>query len=232
MNVTFDDLKPNFILDYDSESEIIDFHWGISEETKFYYFKHKYLPTIEEENVRIQSIWCADLVTRETKEVFPFSLLNIDYTENSLDHFYFAGTMVKENDGFFKYDNQGKIFRINKKTLKYEQCLKINSDYFHGFETVTDNFLVFRYEDHTPDNVTEIIIVDLKNKIKASIFDFWGTETEYNYELIQNKNGEIQYLLIKRWIKESSSSSETNDLKCFLWNDFIKQLNWSDIGEL
>lgn len=232
MNLT--DLKTDYVLDSDTEIDVIHlYHEDII--NGMFYFKHKFLKhnfmgkEIEdpEDYIRTKSVWYVDFKKKTKNEVIPFGNFDINETLIIGNYLYFTKIIDKDNDGLLKDDYySGEIYRINLKSFQIEYCCDIEPYNFHGFETATERYIVFRSEDQIPDT-TEIVFIDLKEKKKAVLISIWDSE-EMSYKFIYDEQQNPIYIILKRFVFDGDPSSEKNKLMCFQWEDFLDKLEWKE----
>lgn len=231
------DIKSDFILDSDTETDAIHLHFEDITNSMFY-FKHKLLKhnfmgkEIEdpEDYIRTKSVWYVDFKSKTKIEVIPFGEFDINEARVMGNYLYFTKIIDKDNDGLLKEDYySGEIHRINLKSFQIEYCCDIEPYNFHGFETATERYIVFRSEDQIPDT-TEIVFIDLREKKKAVLLSIWDTE-EMDYKFIYDEEHKPIYILLKRFVFDGAPSSEKDKLMCFEWEDFLGKLEWKEITD-
>lgn len=231
------DLKPDFIIDQDSETENIHIHVGDKDiPYGFFFTKHRYLSNDfkgnkimdKEDYIRTKSLWYFNFKDKSKYEVIAFGDYDINQTSIIGDYLYFENITDKDNDGTLKNDYcGGGIYRVKINDLQVEFCCDIEPYNFHGFEVATEQFLVFRSEDQIPDT-TEIVFIDLKNKTNAILLDEWNNQ-EMDYKFIFDENGIPIYVITKKFVFENEVSSKNDNLGCFSWNNFLNKLEWENI---
>ncbi|KPU44276.1 hypothetical protein OXPF_24440 [Oxobacter pfennigii] len=226
------ELEPDFILDEDSETEIIhiyEVHEDIA--LGFFYAKYKYLSydfkgnkiKNKDDYIRTKSIWHINLRDKIKNQVIPFGSYDINIIGNYL---YFTQIIDKDDDGLLKDDYyHGDIYRVNIYNHQVEFCCCIEPYIFHGFEAASEQFLVFRSEDRIP-NIEEIVFVDLVHKQKAVLLNDWH-KGEMGYRFISDEHGIPIYVLTKRYVDVREIGSDKDKLGCFNWTGFLNKLEWS-----
>ena len=226
------DMKSDFVLDNDTETEVINLYYEDIRNGVFYFkyriLKHNFMgKEIEDSNdyIRIKSLWYFDFKSKTKIEVVPFGEFDINETKVMGNYLYFTKIIDKDNDGLLKDDYyDGEIHRINLKSFQVEYCCDIKPYNFHGFEVASERYIVFYSEDQIPDT-TEIVFIDLKEKKKAILISIWDSE-EMDHKFIYNEERKPIYVLLKRFVLEGDSSSDKNKLMCFEWEDFLGKLEW------
>lgn len=229
------DMKSDFFLDSDTETDIINLCYeDIANGT--FYFKNRILKydfmgkKIEDSSdyITIKSIWYVDFKNKTKVEVVPFGEFDINEIRLMGKYLYFTKIIDKDKDGVLKNDYcSGEIHRINLKSLQIEYCCDIDPYNFHGFETATERYIVFISEDQIPDT-TEIVFIDLKEKKKAVLMSIWDSD-EMDYQFIYDEEQKPIYILLKRFVLDGELSSEKDKLMCFEWEDFLRKLEWSEM---
>lgn len=228
-------IKPSLILDSDTEDEVI--YFSETTTTGFYYTKNNYLSTDfnnqpiteKDDYIRTKSIWYADLCNNSVSEVLPSGHFDINAIYLAQNYLYILKIVDKDQDGLLNNDYEnGEIWRVNRRTHIEEYCFDIGEHNFHGFELASDQFVVFKSEDRIPD-VTEIVLVDLKNKRKSTIMNIYESENWFDYRIITDAVGNPTYLLGKRWVSEGEKGSTSNKLGCYSWSSVLDQLQWQSI---
>ncbi|WP_238885066.1 hypothetical protein [Clostridium sp. YIM B02551] len=231
------ELEPEFILDQDSEMEIIHMDVGYKDiPYGFFYTKYKYLSydfngkKIEDKKdyIRTKSLWFVDFSDKSKYEVLPFGDYDINETSIIGNYLYITKIIDKDQDGILEYDyDGGDIYRINIHNLQVEFCCNIEPYNFHGFEVATEQFLVFRSEDQIPDT-DEIVFIDLKNKTKAILLNDWNKEC-MDYTFIFDEFGTPIYVITKRYVNKDEIGSSNDKLGCFSWTNFLNKLKWNSL---
>lgn len=229
------DMKPDFILDSDTETEVIHMHYEEISNGMFY-FKHKFLRYDFKGNeikdpddyIRIKSLWYIDLESKNRIEIIPFGDFDINDAKVMGSYLYYTKITDKDNDGLLKDDYySGDIYRIKLKGFGNEYCCDTVPYIFHGFEVASERYIIFRSEDQIPDT-EELVFHDLKNKKKAVITNSWDTE-EIGYRFILDEQQNPRYVVTKKFIFDGELSSANNKLMCFEWNNFLSKLEWNEI---
>lgn len=229
------DLSTDFIIDNDTESEIIHLDYEDISGGTFYY-KYRYLKydfngkKIKDSNdyIRVKSIWYINFSSRAKTEVVPFGEFDINEARVMGNYLYYTRITDRDNDGLLKNDYfRGQIYRVNLDNFHSEYCCDIEPYYFHGFEAATEEYIVFLSEDRIPDT-SEIVFIDLKNKKKAVITNTWDEE-EMDYKFIYDEGKNLRYIVIKKFVSEDSRGSEKDKLMCFEWDSFLKRLDWVEL---
>lgn len=230
------DMKSDFILDSDTETDAIHFHYDDITNGMFY-FKHRFLKhnfmdreiDDPEDYIRTKSLWYADFKSKTKMEIIPFGEFDINEVSVMGNFIYFTKVTDKDNDGLLKNDYYGgDIYRINLKSFQIEYCCNIEPYNFHGFEVATERYIVFRSEDQIPDT-TEIVFIDLKEKKKAVLISVWDYE-ELDYKFIYDEEQKPIYVVLKRFVLDGDLSSEKDKLMCFDWKEFLGKLEWKEIS--
>lgn len=231
------DIKPDFVLDNDTETEIIETNIHFKDiPNSMFYCKVKLLKCdfkgnkIEspDDYIRVKSIWNINFKNKSKTEVVPFGEFDVNDSAIIGKYLYFTKITDKDNDGLLKDDySGGEICRINVESLKVEYCCNIGSYNFHHFEMGTEQYIAFRSEDQIPD-IDEIVFIDLKNKKKAVIENYAYSESNecMEYKFIIDESQNPIYIVAKRFV---DSYSEADGLKCTKWENFLKSLEWHDI---
>ena len=212
----------DYAFDVHSDEESIRLDWN-HDTSKFYYLKQKFLPNADlkfknDDNdlIRFRSIWQIDLLTIKTIEVIPYGNYDIDeFRTCSNNYFYFHQ---------IDYLTGSSIVRFNKSTHEVEKCFQTAED-FHGFEIVTDRYIVYRSEDREPD-LSELIIIDMNNLEFTSIEMIRDDEQQFEFEFLKNENGEIESVMLTRWVPPDVKPSTLDRLVCCKWTDVVKTLTW------
>lgn len=219
--VKLNDMKSDFILDSDTETEVIYLHHEEISNGMFY-FKHKYLKYDFRGNeikdphdyIRTNSLFYIDLDNKNKVEVISFGDFDINYAMIIGNYLYFIKVTDKDNDGSLKDDYySGDIYRINLKNFQVEYCCDTVPYIFHGFELATERYVVFRSEDRIPDT-SEIIFIDLENKKKAIFTSSWD-EDELNHKFIYDEKKNPIYIVAKKFVSEGTKGSKEDKLMCF-----------------
>lgn len=234
------DLRPDFILDNDTETEVINTNLHYKDiPNGMFYSKNRYLKRnfkgdkIEcpDDYIRVKSIWHIDFKNKTKAEVVPFGEFDVNEAVVMGEYLYFTKIIDKDNDGLLKDDYiDGEIYRIDVESLKVEYCCDIAPYNFHGFEMATEQYVIFRSEDQIPD-IEEIVFIDLKNKKKAVLEDneYWDSCECMDYRFIFDENQNPIFVMTKRFVNEGDCGSEEDKLMCFEWKNFLNHLEWHDI---
>ena len=216
----------NIMLDHHTSEETIRIYWEATEEG-FFYLKQRVLQRENvgaddpdyEDSIRFRSIWYADLKTSTVTEVVPYGNYDIsEFRATSASYFYFHK---------LDYEKGQQICRVHKQTKEVEVCTNTDDD-FHGFEIVTDRYVMYQSEDKIPD-VSELVIVDMVEQKIAAISMNRNDTDQFEYLFTVDAKGEIEDLILNRWVPEYESSTSRDHLVCCKWNEVERLLIWMPI---
>lgn len=215
----------SFSIDYHSDEEVIRLDWQATEEG-FYYFKQKYLsPTLlgaqsaYDDELRVRSLWYANLKTSEVHEILPYGNFDIeDFRVSSKSYYYFL-----KND----YSAGMQVCRIDSETKTVEFCVRVDED-FHGFELVTDQYIMYRSEDKIPD-VSELVIVDLKNKKITALAMTRNDTDQYEFLFVIDSEQHIQQLILNRWVPKNEKTTPKDSIICCNWSEVEPLFMWNEL---
>lgn len=177
----------------------------------------------EDKYIRIKSLWYADLVNGNTKELVPYGHYDIQEIHIAQNYVYFIKIVDKNNNGFLDYGD-AEIWRVNKAKKTLEFCFDCKDKYTHfSFETANDNVVVFRVEDE----VTQLYFVDLLNHKVAELLINHEKVNNFDFRFVEDEKYNPTHLLTKKWIFETKKSSPKHTLNCIEWTQLIEQLEWT-----
>lgn len=223
-------LNPTNILDTDQVNEVIHFDM-FGNQKEFIFAKYRRLTTDfhgkpildEDKYIRIKSLWYADLVNGNTKELVPYGHYDIQEIHIAQNYVYFIKIVDKNNNGFLDYGD-AEIWRVNKAKKTIEFCFDCKDKYTHfSFETANDNVVVFRVEDE----VTQLYFVDLLNHKVAELLINHEKVNNFDFRFVEDEKYNPTHLLTKKWIFETKKSSPKHTLNCIEWTQLIEQLEWT-----
>lgn len=223
-------LNPTNILDTDQVNEVIHFDM-FGNQKEFIFAKYRRLTTDfhgkpildEDKYIRIKSLWYADLVNGNTKELVPYGHYDIQEIHIAQNYVYFIKIVDKNNNGFLDYGD-AEIWRVNKAKKTLEFCFDCKDKYTHfSFETANDNVVVFRVEDE----VTQLYFVDLLNHKVAELLINHEKVNNFDFRFVEDEKYNPTHLLTKKWIFETKKSSPKHTLNCIEWTQLIEQLEWT-----
>ena len=196
----FKDLKPDFILDMDTETEVIHIHLNHEHiPNGLFYSKNRYLKhsfqgkeiMSSDDYIRTKAIWYFDFTKQKKIEVVPFGDFDINQVDIMGNYLYYTKITDKDNDGLLTNDYcHGEIHRINLISFEAHYCCDIHPYNFHGFEVATEKYIVFLSEDQILDT-SEIVFIDIENRKKAVVSDSWKDGLDYKFIFNEEKKTNV-----------------------------------------